>query len=139
MRGFFLSMTKQSIAIMLLSNAQANSSRTALHYARAALQQNYTINCVFLYHDAVQLASTYPICPQDEQNIAAEWQALIVQHQLPAVACIASALKRGVINSTEAKRHGKDANNLHPAIELAGLGTWLEALTECHQHIVFAE
>jgi len=131
-------MNKQSIAIMLLGNAQANSSRTALQYVRAALQQKHTINCIFFYHDAVHLASTYPICPQDELNLADEWQTLISQHQLPAVACIASALKRGVISSTEAKRHSKEANNLHPSIELAGLGTWLEALTHCHQHIVFA-
>lgn len=131
-------MTKKTIAIMLLGNAQANSSRTALQYVRAALEKNHRISCIFLYHDAVQLASTYPICPQDEHNIAAEWQALIVQHQLPAVACVASALKRGVVNNAEAKRHSKEANNLHPSIALAGLGTWLEALGDSQQHIVFA-
>lgn len=126
-----------SIAILLLGNAQASSSRTALNFVRSAVQQGIVIDCLFFYHDAVQLASTLSIAPQDEQNLANDWQQLIQQHQLPAIACIASALKHGIINGAEAKRYSKNSHNLHPAFELAGLGSWLEAVKRADQHLAF--
>lgn len=130
-------MTTPSIAIMLLGNAQAASSRSALQYAQAAIAQSIRIECVFFYHDAVLLASTLNHALQDELSLANEWQQLIENHHIPAIACIASAIKRGVYNEVEAKRYQKSATNLHPSFELAGLGSWLEAVDKATQHVVF--
>lgn len=124
----------QSISILLLSNNNLH----ALRYAQSALGLGHKIERVFFYHDAVYLASILACPPQDELNLAKLWQDWISEHQIPATACIASALKRGIIDANEAKRYDKKAYNMHSGIELAGLGTWLEAVQNSDQHISFA-
>lgn len=128
---------RQSLAIMLLGNPLSQSSHTALLFTQAAIAQGVKIERLFFYHDAVLLASTLHVYPQDTFNLSAQWQQLIQAQQLPATACIASALKRGLVNEEEAQRYQKPQHNFHTAFELAGLGTWLEAINNANQHICF--
>lgn len=123
----------KKISILLLSD----NNLQALRYAQAVLALNHQIERVFFYHDAVYLASSLNCYPQDEYNLASLWQEWIATNNIPATACIASSLKRGIIDASEAKRYDKSSTNLHPSIELAGLGTWLEAVQNSDQHISF--
>ena len=122
---------------MILADGQSASARTALHFAQSAIRQGFHIRCLFFYHQGVYLASNLTVCPQDENDLAKAWQNFIEQHQLPAIACIASALKRGIINPEEAARYQRPADNLHPAFILGGLGSWLEAVKSADQHVIF--
>lgn len=124
----------KSIAVLLLSD----NNLQALRYVEATLELGHRIERLFFYHDAVHLASKLRCTPQDEFNLNELWHSLIEKHQLPATACIASALKRGILNEQEAQRYNKTQHNLHPSIELAGLGTWLEAVKNSDQQISFA-
>jgi tRNA 2-thiouridine synthesizing protein D len=127
-----------SIAIMILGNATANnSSQTALQFVKTVLKTGRKIERLFFYHEGASLASSLSVQSQDEINLCSEWQQFIEEHQLDAVVCIASGLKRGILDHSEARRHEKNATSLHPALELSGLGQWIDAVSKADKYIVF--
>lgn len=128
----------ESIAIMILGNATANSSsQTALEFAKAVIANGKRIERLFFYHEAVALGSNLTVWGQDEQNLPDAWQMFIQENNLDAIVCIASALKRGVINSSEATRYEKTSCNLAKSMELSGLGQWVDAVNNADKYIVF--
>lgn len=114
--------------LMLSAAPHDPATRRALRFAQALLAAGHHIARVFFYQDAVQIASRLIVCPQDEQDMAAGWQALVREHRLDAVVCIAAALRRGVLDAPEAARYGRDADNLADGFVLSGLGQLHEAL-----------
>ena len=127
-----------SVAIMLLHSPYTNSiNDSALRYTKTLIEQGHSIYRLFFYHEAVQLASNLTITAQDEQQAAKAWQDLIQQHNIDAVACISSSLKRGIIDKQEAKRYDKASYNLAANIQLGGLGDWIEAVNSADTHISF--
>lgn len=128
----------QSIAIMVLGSPYANTStQTALSFSKAVLQNGYHIERLFFYHEAAYIGSNLTIAAQDEQNLPEAWQEFIQAHHLEAVVCIASGLKRGIIDKSESDRYEKKQSSLHNNMELAGLGQWIEAVNNAHKHIIF--
>lgn len=123
--------------LVVHSAPTAAGSISALRFAEAALQAGHEIYRLFFYGDAVHNATTLNVSPQDELDIPAGWRALVTQHKLDAVACIAAALKRGLIDAGEAARYEKPAHNLHSAFELAGLGQLLDASVKSDRVITF--
>ncbi|MFV3406366.1 MULTISPECIES: sulfurtransferase complex subunit TusD [Pseudomonas] len=114
-------------AIAVFSPAHAPSSRRALRFAEAVLAGGHDIARLFFYQDGVHSASANIVAPQDEQDIAAQWRAFVSAHRLDAVVCIAAALRRGVLDDTEANRYQRPAVNLPEPWELSGLGQLHEA------------
>ncbi|BFM20805.1 sulfurtransferase complex subunit TusD [Gilvimarinus japonicus] len=104
-----------------------SASQSALAFAQAALADGHSIYRLFFYADGVYNATRLAAPPQDEHDLPACWTQLIKQHQLDAVVCIAAALRRGVLDPTEAKRYQKSNDNLAPEFELSGLGQLIEA------------
>ncbi|MGK0440423.1 MAG: tRNA 2-thiouridine synthesizing protein D [Pseudohongiellaceae bacterium] len=113
------------------------SMSTALRFSKALLKKNHSIFRVFFYHDAVNAGNSLITPPQDEQNIPAQWQALVKEHQLDLVVCIASALKRGVLNETEADRYEKPTHNLLEGFDISGLGQLVEAMAQSDRVVSF--
>ena len=74
---------------------------------------------------------------QDEIDLPKEWQQFIKDHELDAVVCIASAIKRGILNESESQRYEKLGSNLSDSMDLSGLGQWIEAVNNADQQIVF--
>ena len=116
-------------------NSQAPQS--ALHFARALLAEGHEIIRVFFYQDGINTATTLASPPQDESNLPVEWQAFIREHQLDAVVCIAAALRRGLVNDTEAQRYNLASSNLAEGYELSGLGQLLDATLNADRIITF--
>lgn len=114
-------------AIVVFSPAHAPSSRRALRFAQAALAGGHEIVRLFFYQDGVHSASANVVAPQDETDIAAQWRVFVSEQQLDAVACIAAALRRGVLDDEEANRYQRPAANLPAPWELSGLGQLHEA------------
>lgn len=115
----------------------SQASQTALHFARALLAQGHSLYRVFFYQDGVYTANHLAVPPQDEQNLAREWQALARDHQVELIVCIAAALRRGIINAEEAQRYGLDSSNLAPEFTISGLGQLLEAGVHADRLITF--
>ena len=124
-------------AIALFSAAHAPSSRRALQFAQAALAGGHEIVRLFFYQDGVYSAANSVVTPQDEQDIAQQWRALVSEHQLDGVVCIAAALRRGVLNAEEAARYQRNAVNLDAPWALSGLGQLHDAIQDADRLICF--
>jgi tRNA 2-thiouridine synthesizing protein D len=105
----------------------SQAASTALKFSEAALEAGHNIYRLFFYADGVHNASAFCIPPQDEKHIPEAWQMLIRQHDLDAVVCVASALKRGILDEGEAQRYEKGQANLLPAFTIGGLGQLIDA------------
>ena len=113
------------------------SPATALRFAKSLLEQGHELFRVFFYSEATLTASELISPPQDEVNLNKEWANLAKQHKLDVVVCIAAAVKRGVLDTNEAKRYEKSAANIAPAYELSGLGQLAEAIAVSDRVITF--
>ncbi|RUR32560.1 sulfurtransferase complex subunit TusD [Vreelandella nanhaiensis] len=111
---------------------------SALRFAHAVLTQGHRLNGVFFYHEGVHNASSLMAPPQDELNLREAWVELHETHQVSLDVCIAAALRRGVMNEAEAKRHGKTSYNLEAPFELTGLGQLLTLQQRCDRLVTFA-
>ena len=127
------------LSLLVLGHPQSSQSpATALRFAKAAIANGHSIYRIFFYHDGVHCASTLNVTPQDEYAVNAQWQAFINKEQLDAVVCISSALKRGIIDQSEAERHDVAAHNLSPAFELSGLDQLVDASINSDRLITFS-
>lgn len=115
----------------------SQAPQTALSFARAALAKGHTLDRVFLYGDGVHLASVLCAPPSDEPHWPAQWAAFLKDNAVPGVACIASALRRGLVNDAEQKRYELPACNLLEPFMIAGLGEWVEATMASSRVIYF--
>ncbi|MGY2288407.1 sulfurtransferase complex subunit TusD [Pseudomonas sp. SDO528_S397] len=124
-------------AIALFSAPHAPSSRRALLFAQAALAAGHEIVRLFFYQDGVHSASGNIVSPQDEQDIARQWREFVSAHQLDGVVCIAAALRRGVLDTSEATRYQRSAVNLEAPWALSGLGQLHDAAQSADRLICF--
>ena len=90
---------------------------------------------MFFYHDGVHNGSSLMAPPQDEPDLGREWRKLSSQTDL--VICIASSLRRGVLDDTEAKRYEKDAANLADVFTISGLGQLIDATLTADRTVTF--
>jgi tRNA 2-thiouridine synthesizing protein D len=113
------------------------ASDTAYQFAKAALAKGHEIYRVFFYHDGVNNGTRLTVPPQDDRNIVNRWSELAAQHKLDLVVCVAAAQRRGVVDAAEAKRNGKDADNIAPGFRISGLGQLIEAGIQSDRLVVF--
>ncbi|NCF32809.1 MAG: sulfurtransferase complex subunit TusD [Proteobacteria bacterium] len=114
----------------------SESGEHALGFANAVLAEGHKIERIFFYHDGVLQALQTQVTPQGETNLAAQWQALAAQGVELAV-CIASAIKRGVVNETERERYEQTAATLADGFELVGLGQLIAGIQQSDRYIEF--
>ncbi len=115
----------------------SQAPQTALLFARAALAADHTLDRIFLYGDGVHLASALSAPPSDETHWPAEWAKFLKENAIPGFACIASALRRGLVNDAEQKRYELPASNLLEPFIIAGLGEWVEGTMASSRVIYF--
>jgi tRNA 2-thiouridine synthesizing protein D len=115
------------------------ASDTAYHFTKAALEKGHEVYRVFFYHDGVHNGTRLSVPPQDERDFAKLWRELAERHGLDLVVCVSAAQRRGLLDASEARRHGKDADNLAPSFRISGLGQLVEAGIEADRLIVFGD
>lgn len=118
---------------------QHQASDSAYQFTKAALEKGYEIFRVFFYHDGVNNGTRLTVPPQDDRNIINRWSELAKQYKLDLVVCIAAAQRRGILDANEAKRQGKDANNLAEGFRISGLGQLIEAGIQADKLVVFGD
>ena len=123
--------------INVLSSSTAPATRRALRFAQAVIAQGHEIVRIFFYQDGVLTASNNLVVAQDQQDIAKQWQTFIAEHKLDAVVCIAAALRRGILDQTEAQRYQRAAVNLAEGYQLSGLGQLHDGLQQADRVISF--
>lgn len=115
------------------------ASDSAYNFVKAALDNGHEVSRVFFYHDGVNVGTRLSIPPQDDRQIADQWSALAKDHELDLVICIAAAQRRGVLDANEAKRQGKDADNIAEGFRISGLGQLIEMGIEADRTITFGD
>jgi tRNA 2-thiouridine synthesizing protein D len=115
------------------------ASDSAYQFAKAALQKGHEIFRVFFYHDGVNNATRLTVPPQDDRNLQQQWSALAEAHNLDLVVCIAAAQRRGILDADEAKRQGKDSDNLARGFRISGLGQLIDAGIQADRLVMFGD
>ena len=115
----------------------SQAPQSAYNFCKALLDTGHRIERLFLYGDGVLLASALQAPPQDETNWGKMWAELLCVNGVPGTVCVASALRRGIVDEREARRHDLPCDNLlHPWI-IAGLGDWIEMTQAGDRHLLF--
>ncbi len=115
------------------------ASDTAYQFTKAALEKGHEIFRVFFYNDGVNNGTRFGVPPQDDRNITKLWSELAEKHNLDLVVCVAAAQRRGILDADEAKRHGKDGDNIAPGFRISGLGQLIEAGIQADRLVVFGD
>ena len=115
------------------------ASGAAYQFSKAALEKGHEVLRVFFYHDGVNNGTRLTTPPQDDRHITNRWSELAEQHGLDLVVCIAAAQRRGIVDPDEAKRQGKDANNIASGFRISGLGQLIEVGIQADRLMVFGD
>ncbi len=118
-------------------NSQAALS--ALRFAEAVKRQGHDLYRVFFYHDGVTTGNQLVVAPQDELDVQAAWSSFGKKHNVELIVCIASALRRGLLDSAEADRNEKSNFNLDPAFTISGLGQFIDAGLQSDRLVTFRQ
>lgn len=118
---------------------QHQASDTAYQFANAVLEKGHELYRVFFYHDGVNNGTRFAVPPQDDRKISELWSQMAEEHGTDLVICIAAAQRRGLLDEGEAKRQGKDGNNIAPGFRISGLGQLIEAGIQCDRLVVFGD
>ncbi|MFZ9039760.1 MAG: sulfurtransferase complex subunit TusD [Gammaproteobacteria bacterium] len=115
------------------------ASDTAYHFTAAALRAGHEIVRVFFYHDGVNNGTRLSVPPQDDRNVSERWSELASEHGVELILCVAAAQRRGLLDEDEAKRAGKDSNNMAPGFQISGLGQLIDAGIQADRLVVFGD
>jgi len=115
------------------------ASDSAYNFVKAALAAGHEVPRVFFYHDGVNVGSRLTVPPQDDRNIQVNWSELAKEHGTDLVICIAAAQRRGMLDANEAKRQGKDADNIAEGFRISGLGQLIEMGIQTDRLVTFGE
>jgi tRNA 2-thiouridine synthesizing protein D len=118
---------------------QHQSADSAIQFTKAALEKGHEVMRVFFYHDGVNNGTRFAVPPQDDRNITEQWTALAKEHDLDLVICIAAAQRRGILDENEAKRQGKDGDNIADGFRISGLGQLIEAGIQSERMVIFGD
>ncbi len=118
---------------------QHQASDSAYQFVRATLAAGHEVFRVFFYHDGVNNGTRLTVPPQDDRNVVDRWSELAQEHNLDLVLCVAAAQRRGLLDADEAKRHGKDADNIAPGFRISGLGQLIEAAIQSDRLVTFGD
>lgn len=118
---------------------QHQAADSAYQFVRAALAAGHEVFRVFFYHDGVHNGTRLAVPPQDDRNVVERWSALAAEHELDLVLCVAAAQRRGLLDADEAKRHGKDVDNIAPGFRISGLGQLIEAAVQSDRLVTFGD
>ena len=127
-----------TFALMVLgAPVSSQSPQTALAFAHAAVQSGHRVLRVFFFHDGVHCGSDLAIAGAEQSPIATQWSEFAAQENIDLVVCVASALKRGIVDADESRRYNKASGNLTPGFNLSGLGQWIDACLNADRVITF--
>ncbi|MGR9043673.1 MAG: sulfurtransferase complex subunit TusD [Gammaproteobacteria bacterium] len=115
----------------------SNSGYAAYRFITTALAEGHQVVRVFFYHDGIYHALKHATPPDDELQLTRMWSQLAQQHGLDLVVCISAAQRRGLLCADEARRQGKQDDDLAEGFRISGLGQLAEATLLADRFIVF--
>ena len=123
--------------LVLSSPVSGGGARTAAAFAHSAIARGHSIRRVFFMDAGVYSGAAAAVFSQDEADRLQPWVALAEQHAVELLLCISSALRRGVLDQSEAERHERAGATIHPAFTIAGLGQLIDASASSDRLMTF--
>lgn len=123
--------------LVMSSPSSGHGAMTAARFAAAVIARGHGIHRVFFLDEGVRAGSALAVFPQDESDRLQPWVDLAEQHGVELVLCISSALKQGMLDEAEARRHEKPAASIHPAFVISGLGQLIDATAASDRLVTF--
>lgn len=123
--------------LVMSSPASGHGARTAASFAHSVIARGHSINRVFFLDEGTATGSCTAVFPQDERDRLGPWVELAEDHKVELVLCISSALKRGMLDETEAQRYERPAATVHPAFIVSGLGQLIDATAHADRLVTF--
>jgi len=115
----------------------SQSASSAYQFCLAALQDGHKITGVFFYQEGVLNANQLVSPVSDETNLPNLWSILANNNKFHLEVCVSAALRRGIVDQTEAKQLGLQHFNLKPPFVLSGLGQLAELSASCDRLVQF--
>ena len=126
------------ISVVIQGSPQSQCCTTAFEYTKAIIESGNEVYRIFFHQDGVLAGNILNEAPGDEPRIGELWSGLAEKHGLDMVLCSTSALRRGILDKTEAKQKNTKSNLL-PNFVLGGLGLLMDAIFESDRTITFGE
>lgn len=123
--------------VVLSSASSGHCVQTAAEFAQCAIARGHSIHRIFFLDAGTYTGANAAVFPQDEADRIQPWINLAQQHAVELIVCISSALKRGILDATEAARYDKPGATLHPAFSISGLGQLVDASVNSDRLITF--
>ena len=123
--------------LVLASPDCGHANITAARFAAAVLARGHELPRVFFYDSGAETGLASRVTMQGEPDAAALWRELAASHGVELVLCVASALRRGVLDATEAERHEKASATMDPAFTIGGLGLLVDASAGADRLVTF--
>ncbi|MEH6589661.1 MAG: sulfurtransferase complex subunit TusD [Halioglobus sp.] len=123
--------------LVLSSPSSGHSAASAVAFAEALLRSGHTLKRVFFMDEGVHAGSSHRVIPQDESDTMTVWRNIASSHNVDLVLCVSSAIKRGIIDSTEADRYDKPGSTVHGEFAISGLGQLVGAAVDSDRLITF--
>lgn len=123
--------------VVMSSPASGQAALSAARFAKGVLVRGHSIRRVFFLDAGTANGSVAAIFPQDEVDRLQPWVELAEQHGVELILCITSALRYGMLDDTEAGRHGKAAATIHPAFTISGLGQLVDSAACADRLVTF--
>ena len=116
----------------------SQAAEHALEFIEALLLCDHSVERVFFFHEGVYhgLNGQVPAQTQHTTDLQPRWAALRTQNIELAV-CIASGIKRGVVDAVEQQRYGLPSSTLVSDFTLVGLGQLIAAIEGADRYIEF--
>lgn len=132
--------TDMSLSFALLVTGPAYGSQTAstaYRFARALLAEGHTLSHLFFYQDGVSNGNQLHAPASDEVDLVRLWAELAIEQGIRIDVCVAAAMRRGVLDQTQASEVGKAQFNLAEPFCLSGLGQLAEAALTADRVVQF--
>lgn len=123
--------------LVLSSPVSGHCSRTAAEFADCLLRRGHTLHRVFFLDAGTVSSSANCVFPQDEEDPILAWATLARQHGVELVICVASALRHGMLDSSEATRHERSHSTIRAEFTVSGLGQLIDACAKSDRVITF--
>ncbi|BGI50872.1 MAG: sulfurtransferase complex subunit TusD [Arsenophonus endosymbiont of Ceratovacuna japonica] len=109
----------------------------AWKFANTLIMEGYILNTIFFYQNGVYNGNKLMLPANDEFNLLIEWKKLAKKTGCKLNICVSAALRRGIIDKTEAKNNNLFCNNLDEDFVLSGLDSLAEAMLICDRTVQF--
>lgn len=123
--------------LILSSPVSGHCSRTAAEFAHCLIGRGHSLRRVFFLDAGTVNSAANCIFPQDEEDPFLAWEALAMQHGVELIICVSSALRHGMLDTSEASRYERGDATIRPQFAISGLGQLIDACANSDRMITF--